>query len=87
MGENLFQKELILISLNPYLDEADFEAVNKSIRSTFVSGDGPDCREFENKLAEYLGVKHALFVNSATTALELAFRVKNFRQGSESNST
>ncbi|MGA3013082.1 MAG: DegT/DnrJ/EryC1/StrS family aminotransferase [Bacteroidales bacterium] len=77
------------ISRNPilihktYLDEADFEAVNKSIRSTMVSGDGPDCREFENKLAEYLGVKHVLFVNSATTALELAFRVKDFKAGSE----
>jgi dTDP-4-amino-4,6-dideoxygalactose transaminase len=81
-GGNFVSKEPILIHM-PYLDEADFEAVNKSIRSTFVSGDGPDCREFENKLAEYLGVKYALFVNSATTALELAFRVKNFRQGSE----
>ena len=67
----------------PYLDEEDFAATDKAIRSTFVSGDGPDCRQFERLLCEYLGVKHALFVNSATTALELAFRVKNFPQGSE----
>jgi perosamine synthetase len=60
----------------PYLQEDDFAAVDKALRSTFVSGDGPACRE-------YLGVKHALFVNSATTALDLAFRVKNFKQGSE----
>jgi dTDP-4-amino-4,6-dideoxygalactose transaminase len=81
-GGNPVTKEPILIH-KPYLDEDDFEAVSKSIRSTFVSGDGPDCREFENKLASYLGVKHVLFVNSATTALELAFRVKNFKTGSE----
>ena len=62
----------------PYLDEDDFNAVNKAIRTTFVSGDGPECREFEKQLAEYLGVKHVLFVNSATSALELAFRVKRF---------
>jgi len=67
----------------PCLDENDFEAVDKAIRSTFVSGDGPDCREFENLLANYLGVEHALFVNSATSALELAFRVKGFPAGSE----
>ena len=67
----------------PYLDENDFEAVNKALRSTFVSGDGPECREFEKLLAEYIGVKNALFVNSATSALELAFRVKNFPPGSE----
>lgn len=67
----------------PFLDEDDFAAVDRAIRSTFVSGDGPDCREFEKMLSEYLGVKHVLFVNSATSALELAFRVKDFPPGSE----
>jgi len=75
-------KEQILIH-KPYLDEADFVAVDKAIRSTFVSGDGPACREFEKTLSEYLGAKHVLFVNSATTALELAFRVKNLPAGGE----
>lgn len=67
----------------PYLDEDDFAAVDKAVRSTFVSGDGPACREFEERLADYLGVKHVLFVNSATTALDLAFRVTDFKPGSE----
>jgi len=81
-GGEPVSKEPIVIH-KPYFDEDDYEAVNKTMRSTFVSGDGPACREFENMLAEYLGVKHALFVNSATSALELAFRVKNFEPGSE----
>lgn len=81
-GGSPVSKEPILIH-KPYLDEDDFKAVDIATRSTFVSGDGPDCRIFEKNLAEYLGVKHALFVNSATTALELAFRVKNFPKGSE----
>ena len=67
----------------PYLDEADFAKVDEVMRSTFVSGDGAACREFETKLAAYLGVKHVLFVNSATSALELAFRVKGFPKGKE----
>lgn len=75
-------KSPILIH-KPCLDEDDYHAVNMSLQSTFVSGDGPDCQEFESQLADYLGVKHALFVNSATSALELAFRVKNFPPGSE----
>ncbi len=74
--------EPILIH-KPYLDESDFAAVDKAMRSTFLSGDGPECRLFEKLLGEYLGVKHVLFVNSATSALELAFRVKNFAVGSE----
>jgi len=81
-GGKPVSKEPILIH-KPYLDEDDFAAVDKAMRSTFLSGDGPECREFEKLLAEYLGVKHALFVNSATSALELAFRVKNFPEGSE----
>ncbi len=67
----------------PHLDDTDFEYVQTALKSTFVSGDGPECRIFEQKLAQYLGVKHALFVNSATSALELAFRVKNFPKDSE----
>lgn len=75
-------KEKILIH-KPFLDEADFKAVDEAIRSTFVSGNGPKCMEFEQKLAEYLGVKHVLYTNSCTTALDLAFRVKNFPPDSE----
>lgn len=67
----------------PYLDEADFKAVEETVRSTFISGNGPKCMEFEKRLAEYLGVKHALYTNSCTTALDLAFRAKDFKAGSE----
>jgi dTDP-4-amino-4,6-dideoxygalactose transaminase len=67
----------------PYLDEADFESVDKATRSTYISGDGGACREFEKKICEYLGVKHAFYMNSCTAALELAFRVKNLPEGGE----
>lgn len=81
-GGQKVSEQPILIH-KPYLDEADFKIVDKTLRSTFISGDGPECREFETKLAKYLGVKHVLYMNSATTALEIAFRVKNFPQGAE----
>lgn len=81
-GGPKISSEPILIH-KPYLDESDFKIVDKTLRSTFISGDGPECREFEKKLAGYLGVKHVLYMNSATTALEIAFRVKNFPQGAE----
>jgi dTDP-4-amino-4,6-dideoxygalactose transaminase len=75
-------REPILIH-KPFIDEKDSQAVADAVKSTFVSGDGPACRSFEKKLAEYLGVKHALFMTSCTVALDLAFRVKNFPPGSE----
>ena len=67
----------------PYLDERDYSAVDRTLRSTFISGNGPQCMEFEKKLAAYLGVKHVLYTNSCTTALDLAFRVKDYPAGSE----
>jgi dTDP-4-amino-4,6-dideoxygalactose transaminase len=75
-------KDTIIIH-KPYLKEDDREALLRAFDSTFISGDGPECRTFEKKLAEYVGVKHALFMNSATTALELVFRLKNYPPGSE----
>jgi len=81
-GGKQVSKETILIH-KPYLDEKDFKTVEKTVRSTFVSGNGPACREFEKKLAEYLRVKHVFYTNSCTTALDMAFRVKDFPDGCE----
>jgi perosamine synthetase len=81
-GGEPVRKEFIPIHL-PYFTEEDYQAVDKAMRSTFVSGDGPQCREFEKQLAEYLGMKHVFFMNSCTGALDLAFMVKEFPEGSE----
>jgi perosamine synthetase len=67
----------------PVIDDQDINLVTETIKSTFVSGDGPACRKFEEKLKEYLGVKHVFFTNSCTGALDLAFMVKGFPAGSE----
>jgi perosamine synthetase len=81
-GGSPVTNDTVLIHL-PFLEEDDFAIVDKTMRSTFLSGDGPECRLFEQEMANYLGVRHALYLNSATSALELAFRVKDFDPGSE----
>lgn len=73
----------VIVIHKPYIDEEDIKAVTETTRSTFVSGNGPSCREFEKRLSEYLGVKYVFFTNSCTAALELAFRAKNFKKDSE----
>lgn len=73
-----------LLPINqPYFDKDDFEAVRKAMLSTFVSGDGPECRAFEEEFAEYLGAKHVFFTNSATAALDLAFMIRDFPDNAE----
>lgn len=67
----------------PTIENDDIEAVKNTVASTFVSGDGPECRKFESELSEYIGTKHVFFTTSCTAALDLAFMIKNFPPGSE----
>ena len=56
---------------NPVLTCADADAVADAVRSGRGSS-GPRVRAFEMALEEYLGVKHAVAVNSGTAALHYA---------------
>ncbi len=55
----------------PSYGEAEFEAVRAVMASGWV-GLGPKTAEFEAAFGDYLGVKHAVGVNSGTAALHLA---------------
>lgn len=62
-----------------YWDEDDVQAVNEVIKSGMYWTTGPKSREFERKIAEYLGRKYAVVFNSGTSALHaavLAHRIK-----------
>jgi len=66
----------------PSYGEAEFAAVREVMASGWV-GLGPKTAEFEKKFAEYLGVKHAVALNSGTAALHLAMVVANLKKGDE----
>lgn len=51
--------------------EADIEAVIEVLRSDFLT-QGPTVPRFEQAVADYCGAKHAVAVNSATSALHIA---------------
>ena len=44
---------------------------------------GPKLVEFEKRLADYAGVKHAVAVNSGTSALHLIVKALDIREGDE----
>lgn len=45
----------------------------------WLTNDGPMVREFERRIAEYVGVKHCLAMCNATVALEIAVRALGLR--------
>jgi dTDP-4-amino-4,6-dideoxygalactose transaminase len=57
----------------PQLDYQDRESLLSAFDGNHIIGNGEISKTFQNRLASYLGVKHAFFVTSGTSALELAF--------------
>ncbi len=63
----------------PLLDGKEVEYVNQVLAQGWLSAGGEFTRKFEQAFADYIGVKHALAVQSGTAALHtalLAFGVK-----------
>jgi len=66
----------------PWVTEEDKKIVLETLDSRWLTG-GPKTKEFEELFANYVGVKHAVAVNSCTAALHLAMRALNIGPGDE----
>jgi len=66
----------------PDIDQTDIDAVVAVLRTPHLSL-GPKLPEFEQALAAYVGTRHAVAVNSGTSALHLAVRALGLTAGHE----
>jgi dTDP-4-amino-4,6-dideoxygalactose transaminase len=66
----------------PAIGEAEIQEVVATLRSGWLST-GPRVHEFERAFAEYIGVPHAIAVNSCTAALHLSLLVAGIGPGDE----
>jgi perosamine synthetase len=64
----------------PWFGEEEVEAVREVLLSGWV-GPGTKVEELERRFAEYVGVKHALTLNSCSAALFLALKALNVEGG------
>lgn len=64
------------------LIESDIQSVVEVMRSGRLAL-GPKTRKFERLIAGYVGVKHAVAVNSGTSALHLLVRALGLGRGDE----
>ncbi len=62
----------------PDLGEEEIERVIKVLKSGWLAH-GPQNEELEKKFADYIGVKHAVALNSCTSALQLAIQASGLR--------
>ena len=66
----------------PLLGDEEIQGVVECLRSGWLTT-GMKVREFEAKFAEYIGCKHAIAVNSCTSALHLALEAAGVGPGDE----
>lgn len=66
----------------PRFDNGEAQALAAVIESGYIN-DGPRCRAFERRMAELLGVEHAVAVTSGTAAITLALFATGFEPGDE----
>lgn len=66
----------------PDITDAEINAVVETLKSGWITT-GPKTKEFEKKIAEYVGAARAVCLNSATAALELGLRLFEIGEGDE----
>ena len=62
----------------PFIEEAEKKAVIEVLASGWLAH-GPYNKKFEKAFAEYVGVKHAITMNSCTSALQLAIEANEIK--------
>jgi len=66
----------------PDITSAEINEVINAMKSGWITT-GPRTKEFEKKIAEYVNVKKAVCLNSATAAMELTLRILGIGPGDE----
>lgn len=64
------------------IDDKDIESVIEVLKSDFLTT-GPKIKEFEDKLAKYVGVKYAVAISNGTAALHAACFAADIKEGDE----
>ncbi|HOJ10985.1 MAG TPA: DegT/DnrJ/EryC1/StrS family aminotransferase [Clostridiales bacterium] len=65
----------------PHLNGYELAFVKEAFDTNWIAPLGPHTDAFENEIARYAGVKHALAISSGTAAIHLALKYSGVRQG------
>lgn len=62
-------------NFRPFMPSASIKNALKTLKSSWVGGDGPQVKEFERKIASIIKSKNVVALNSGTSAIQLALRI------------
>jgi UDP-4-amino-4-deoxy-L-arabinose-oxoglutarate aminotransferase len=66
----------------PFFSQAEIDAVVQVLKSGWITS-GPKCKEFEEKFADFIGVRHALSLSSGTGGMHIILKALGIGQGDE----
>src|SRR5690606_14501311 len=84
-GVIMADMKIPILDLSPEIEEL-WDELMAAIQGVVKSGQfimGPNVRAFEQEVADYLGIRHAISVNSGTDALIIGLRAAGIGQGDE----
>ena len=76
-------KKIIFPVSMPYISKKDIYSVNKTLKTGWISSDGPEIKKFENKFSNYVDRKFSIAVSSGTAALEISIKALGIKKNDE----
>jgi len=67
----------------PRVTKDDIKSVTKAMKDSWISSDGPDVINFENKFSKFINKKYSVAVSNGTAALEIAMKAIGISKGDE----
>ena len=76
-------KKIIFPVSIPHISKKDIYSVNKTLKTGWISSDGPEIKKFENKFSNYVNRKFSIAVSSGTAALEISIKALGIKKNDE----
>ena len=73
-------KKIIFPVSIPCISKKDIYSVNKTLKTGWISSDGPEIKKFENEFSNYVNRKFSIAVSSGTAALEISIKALGIKK-------
>lgn len=74
-------QDRLIPNFKPFIPKESIKEVRNTLTTTWIGGDGPKVKQFEEELTQVIQNKNVVAVNSGTSALQLALRLANAKGG------